>query len=111
MRKLLPDRSSAFKHLFLKMVKKRNRFCWDPPTTFLERVISRVFTSTEIHSFIAPKAHFQLAAECSRSRDFACPLTMSVCLFVCLSVGLLQGLILIYLATDAVELAKIEATW
>mgnify|MGYP003715478109 CR=1 FL=1 len=40
MGKLLPDRSSAFKHLFLKMVKKRNRFCWDPPTTFLERVIS-----------------------------------------------------------------------
>ena len=57
---------------------------------------------------IAPKAHFQLAAECSRSRDFACPLTMSV---GCRFVGLLQGLVLIYLATDAVELAKIEATW
>ena len=56
---------------------------------------------------IAPKAHFQLAAELSRSRDFACPLTMYVCRFV----GLLQGLMLIYLATDAVELAKIEATW
>ena len=57
---------------------------------------------------IAPKAHFQLAAELSRSRDFACSLTV----FVCLSVWcLLQGLMLIYLATDAVELAKIEATW
>ena len=60
---------------------------------------------------IAPKAHFQLAAELSRSRDFACPLTMFVGLSVCLSVvGLLQGLMLNYLGTDAVELAKIEAT-
>ena len=56
---------------------------------------------------IAPKAHFQLAAELSRSRDFACPLTMFVGLSV---VGLLQGLMLHYLRTHAVELPKIEAT-
>ena len=32
--------------------------------------------NNEVLSVIAPKAHFQLAAELSRSRDFACPLTM-----------------------------------
>ena len=40
-------------------------------------------------SLVAPKAHFQLAAELSRSRDFACPLTMFVGLSVGLSVGYL----------------------
>ena len=36
--KLHPARSGTFKHFFFGTVKKRNRFCWDPLTTFLERV-------------------------------------------------------------------------
>ena len=68
-----------------------------PPSPFLRRSPGyiRVFV-------IAPKAHFQLAAELSRSRDFACPLTMFV--------RLVQGLMLHYLRTHAVGLPKIEAT-
>ena len=56
--------------------------------------IAQNCTDTLIRIF-APKAHFQLAAGFSRSRDFACPLTiLSV-------VRLLQGLMLNYLGTDA----------
>ena len=62
--------------------------------------------NNEVLSVIAPKAHFQLAAEFSRSRDFACPLTM----FVCVCVGALIGLMPNYLGTDAVDIAKNEAT-
>ena len=50
---------------------------------------------------IAPKAQFQLVAVCDVV-DFGCPPGMYVCMFV----GALIGLMLNYLGTDAVEIAK-----
>ena len=50
---------------------------FDRETEYIQQVGS-LFFNPDYMQIIAPKAHFQLAAECSRSRDFACPLTMSV---------------------------------